>query len=429
MNTNTLVVPLVLSCSLLGQPEQAPKPKPLVISDPVDHIDVLAREPMVIEHPDGTLFVSGYGQPGTPEPKLWKSSDRGATWSRVKVGTEADGAIGNSDVDLAVGPDGTLYFVTMGFDRKVGEGTHISIGVSKDVGKTWSWKMLSKSRFDDRPWVKAATDGTAHVIWNDGRGVCHAVSKDGGVTWTERAKIHSQGGSSHLAVGPHGEVAVRVTPRSASGNKFDKGVDLVAVSSDAGTTWQKYAAPGDREWSPINDADTLPRWVEPLAWDVRGALYSVWTNRTGLWLARSMDRGGTWKNWRVAESRDVLYYPYLVARGPGELAATWFSGRSEVLQAHVARVDVSGGDAPPRIIESPPFRPDSWRAGVRPQDPPIRDTAGEYLAVTFLRTGGLAVVSPIQNKREQRFGFSFRRIKVPDARPLPEERPSKAGKR
>jgi hypothetical protein len=187
----------------------------LAVADPVDHLDVLAREPMVVQHPDGTLFVSGYGESA---PTLWKSRDNGATWTRVNVGTEASGAIGNSDVDLAVARDGTLYFVTMVFDRKAEEGTSVSIGVSKDVGATWSWTLLSKTRFDDRPWVEVAADGTVHVIWNDGSGVCHAVSQDGGNTWTERPRIHAQGGSSHLAVGPNREVAVRVTPLSASGN-------------------------------------------------------------------------------------------------------------------------------------------------------------------------------------------------------------------
>src|SRR6185503_13519612 len=85
----------------------------LVISKPIDHVDLKAREPMIIEHPDGTLFVSGYGE---STPMLWKSSDRGASWTQVNVGTESDGAVGNSDVDLAVARDGTLYFVTMFFD-------------------------------------------------------------------------------------------------------------------------------------------------------------------------------------------------------------------------------------------------------------------------------------------------------------------------
>ena len=65
--------------------------------------------------------------------------------------------------------DGTLYFASMTFDRTVDEGRGIAIGASADAGATWTWTALSKTRFDDRPWVEVAPDGTAHVIWNDGQ--------------------------------------------------------------------------------------------------------------------------------------------------------------------------------------------------------------------------------------------------------------------
>jgi hypothetical protein len=387
----------------------------LTLATPINHLDVVAREPMIVEHPDGSLFVGGFGasrmsENRTDELTLWKSRDGGVKWARVNVGTEAPKAyetVGNSDMDLAIAPDGTLYFVTLFFDLDKWEGRQISIGVSKDVGATWKWTTLSKTRFDDRPWVEVAPDGTAHVIWNDGAGVCYAVSQDGGLTWTERDRIHPQGGSSHLAVGPNGELAARITPASASGNKYDEGVDLIAVSTDGKATWRKQAAPGTREWvRQPNYTDSVPRWVEPLAWDERGALYSLWTSLKEIWLARSADQGVTWTTWRLAESSEVAYYPYLMARGAGELAATWFSGRPEALQAHAARIDVGEGDTPPRMAESEPFEPDSWEEGPRPGDPPVRSTAGEYLAVCFLRKGGLDVVSPIQNMREKRYGFS-----------------------
>jgi hypothetical protein len=343
------------------------------------------------------------------EATLLRSRDGGTTWAHVNVGTVADGVAGNSDVDLAVARDGTLYFVTLVFDEKAMEGKQISVGVSKDVGANWKWTMLSRTRFDDRPWVKVAPDGTAHVIWNDGAGVCHAVSQDGGRTWTERDRIHPKGGSSHLAVGPNGEVAVRVTPTSAAGSKYDEGVDLIAISTDGGMTWQKQEAPGYREWNP--DYFPVPRWVEPLAWDARGVLYSLWTNLKGVWLARSNDQGATWTTWRLAESPEVAYYPYLVARGAGELAATWFSGWTGTWEAHVARIDVDEGGAPPRVVESPPFKPDSWRQNPTwPEDPPTPDPAGEYLAAAFLQSGGLVVVSPIQDKRENRYGFSLWKV-------------------
>src|SRR5918993_1464052 len=71
----------------------------LRLSSPVDHLGKMARETMIVEHPSGALFVAGYGD---SMPTLWRSSDRGKTWQEVNVGGKADGAGGNSDVDLSV---------------------------------------------------------------------------------------------------------------------------------------------------------------------------------------------------------------------------------------------------------------------------------------------------------------------------------------
>lgn len=376
----------------------------LVATEGVDHLDRLAREPMVVELSDGSLFVSGYDNDAEKSPGLWRSRDHGITWERVNVGSKAAGAIGDSDVDLAVGRDDTLYFVAMSYDVKVDEGTRITIGVSKNAGARWSWKVLSENRFDDRPWVGVAPDRTVHVIWNDGSGVRYVVSQDDGGSWNLRPRIHEQGGSSHLAIGPHGEIAVRVTPSSASGNKFTPGVDLIAVSLDGGKTWQKHPAPGERDWSPDFKKGT-PRWVEPIAWDASGALYYLWGTTKGLWLAQSLDQGETWKNWHIVERDEITYFPYLIARGRGELAASWSSGDGDTLQAHVATIHVGDGKAPPQVIESQPFQTDTWRD--HPTEPVHRTTGGEYIPIIFLRAGGLGVVTTIQNDREKRLGFRW----------------------
>jgi len=381
----------------------------------VEFLDDAVREPMIVEHPNGTLFVTGYGQSGdgTPQtvPRLWQSLDHGATWQRVNVGTEADGASANSDVDLALAPDGTLYLISMWFDLKTDEGTHIVVGASTDVGKTWRWTMVSKMRFDDRPWVAVAPDGTAHVIWNNGS-VYHRMSRDRGQTWTTAEQIHPQGGSSHLAVGPKGEVAVRILPVSASGNKFNDGVDLLAISTDGGKTWQKRSVPGVRDWAFRAPGET-PRWVEPLAWDENDSLYLLWTQVGGVWLGRSQDDGATWTKWRIAASEgDTLpYFPYLTAHGRGELAGAWHLGVGSNLRWQVCRIQIDSG-AEPHTTCSNPLELDTWTKG----DPeheiaPERSTGGEYLPVLFLRNGELAVATPIQNSAAKRFGFTFWKFK------------------
>jgi hypothetical protein len=110
----------------------------LVALPTTDHLGGLAREPMIVEAPGGTLFVTGYGE---EKPTLWRSTDGGGTWHAVDVGTEANGAVGNSDVDLALGPDGTLYFVVMSYDRKASEGTGIAIASSRESSRDQSRRL------------------------------------------------------------------------------------------------------------------------------------------------------------------------------------------------------------------------------------------------------------------------------------------------
>ena len=76
------------SFETLAQPSVV---RTLVVATPFEHLGLRTREPMLVEHPDGTLFVSGYGE---PQPTLWKSRDGGVSWAQVNVGTEADGAVG-----------------------------------------------------------------------------------------------------------------------------------------------------------------------------------------------------------------------------------------------------------------------------------------------------------------------------------------------
>ena len=371
-------------------------------SPQIQRTDVLlgqaVREPMLVEHPGGALFVAGYSRDeseATDPPNLYRSDDGGANWSQVDVGSVEAGALGNSDVDLVVGPGGRIYFLTMGFDRSVGEGTHVALGISDDVGRSWEWHTISRTRFDDRPWL-ALTDRSVHVVWNDGAGVRHSV-RSGDGTWVEGDRISGSGGSSHLAAGPGGELAVRISPGSASGQVLDPEADWIAISVDDGAAWELVEAPGERQW------DAVPRWVEPIAWGPDGTLYSAWSAGTEVWFASSDDLGQTWTERMLTRTDQPSYFPLLSVAGDGTVAASWFTGLDEV-EAHIAVFDPN---APNESVQRwGPLTLDAW-AGTGTDR--RKDAAGEYFPVLFLSDGDLAAVLPIQGA-EQGDGFSWIRI-------------------
>lgn len=374
------------------------------VPDAVQRTDVYlgqaVREPMLVEHPSGVLFVAGYSRDeaeASDPPNLYRSGDGGATWSQVDVGSVADGALGNSDVDLVVGPEGTIYFLTMGFDRTVGEGTHVALGMSRDVGLSWEWHSVSETRFDDRPWL-ALTDGLVHVVWNDGAGVRHAVREEDG-SWSERERISTAGGSSHLAAGPEGELAVRITPGSASGGRLDPEADWIAISTDGGGSWETVDAPGLRTW------DEVPRWVEPIAWGSDGTLYSLWSGGSELWLASSTDLGVSWNERLLMRTDAPSYYPLLSVSPSGLVAASWFTGLGDDLEGQIAVVAPDTADG--TVEHWTGLAVDAW-VGSRSER--RREPAGEYFPVKFLADGDLGAVLPIQDS-EYGDGLSWVRIK------------------
>ena len=65
---------------------------------------------------------------------MWNSAkDQRNRRDLRNVGTAAEGAVGNSDVSLAVAPDGALYFVTMGPHTRDGPAAKntIAVGVTR----------------------------------------------------------------------------------------------------------------------------------------------------------------------------------------------------------------------------------------------------------------------------------------------------------
>ena len=389
-------------------PQQALEGK-LVVEEKVDHLGSLAREPMLAEHPNGDLYVTGYMN-ATESPQLWKSTDSGKTWTSVDVGTKDQGADGNSDVDLVIDEEGNIYFLTMryttfpedttGFDWSSIKGEHIAVGISRDEGSNWEWTYLSQNDYDDRTWIEIASDGSAHVIWNDGKGVHYASSNDRGKSWSERRTIYPKGGSSHIAAGPNGKLAVRVGPLSASGFVFYEGLDLILLSMDYGATWNEVQLPGERVWSSEFGQGT-PRWVEPISWDEKGSLHYLWSEGRQLNLSVSDNNGKDWKTFPVTSSEKLIYCPYLTVAND-KISCTWLSGKGNEITHHAGIIIIQGEQVYLSELEPQTLTDIKLRRGGEDLG-----HGGEYFPIKSLSSGGYGMVTSIQNEYDDRFGFTW----------------------
>ena len=130
----------------------------------------------------------------------------------------------------------------------------------------------------------------------------------------------------------------------------------------------------------------------------------------GIWLARSADRGATWKTYKIADPDALSYYSDLAVWSPGELAATWFSGAGDSLHWHACVIRFVPEAGQPTVLMSAPIQTDSWTKSDEPDHVLVRSSAGEYLQPLFLKDGTLAIVSPVQDPKANRRGFTFWRF-------------------
>lgn len=378
------------------------------LSEPVAVLGTRTVEPGIAVAPDGRVYVVGYSFTAAGGPVAWRSGDDGVTWERVDVGAPADGAHGNSDVDVAVAPDGTVYIAAMTW---MTVGLAISVGASEDAGESWTWKAVTVDPWADRPFLAVGADNVAHVVWSNARGLHHASSSDRGQSWTEGALAHPTGGTGRIAIAPDGTLAVRVMQLSGPtiapaalpppvfgvayfvGN--DPAADGVSISTDGGASWTFRDIPGNR--TPFDRAyqggDGTFRWAESVTFDADGVLHAGWTEEDRLHLARSRDLGKTWEHRAVAADPEALaYFPTLLA-GPGRLGATWYTYAEEKTRANVALV--------------------RWPAGAQPSlDRAAYDVeaeGGEYFPLAFLADGRLVTANFLPGSTADAAGFEWRR--------------------
>ncbi len=199
---------------------------------------------------NGTLWACGaQWYDGT----IYKSTNLGATWSQVVVGSPPMGAP-NYDLAMLGIANGVLFLVVSGPEGGI-DPDFSHLAASLDGGTTWTWTLST----GDAGWQTA---GRAPVAWDSVHGMyvtvsnSHSFTSPDGIVWTQGPALPAQcvGGCFH-----NGTVLMALADRSGTGNQNFSYWE----SSDGGTTWTQNSAmlPNYSDLQGFTSGDS--QWADP----------------------------------------------------------------------------------------------------------------------------------------------------------------------
>lgn len=274
-----LVLALLAGCSTPATPTPATGPVA-----PAGLVDLGAGgpEPVVKVSPEGVVYVAAQ-DPDGGGPRVWVSHDGGATFTLKRPTTQ-----GGGEVDLAVGPQGSVYVTQLGTTGNV-------VSVSHDGGETWTTSALgAQSNYFDREWLGVDAKGGVFVV------------------------ARPQGGS---------------TASSAS------------RSDDRGVTFLPVGNPWDAAHEPGLTNGNLVAWGDALA------MPYVCRDNDAVCVTVSRDRGVTWTQSLVATRSATVNHVYpSLAASHGKLLVLWSDASDGRLGVYASvSGDGSAWSAPRRL--------------------------------------------------------------------------------
>jgi hypothetical protein len=293
-------------------------------------------DPIIFTDTAGTFYYSHLANPAVgnwiDRIVFQKSFDGGATWSAGTY-TGLNGTKAQDKEAIAVNPmTNELYVTWTQFDEygtsSPADSSVILFSKSADAGATWSIPVrISKDAgdcIDSDSTVEGAIPtvgpaGEIYVVWAGPNGLVFNKSTDNGATWLPHETLiaTTPGGWDYnisglqrcnglpqaicdLSPGPnYGTIYVNWTDQRNGTTDTDV---WLTKSTDGGTSWS----------SPVRVNDDAPGRQQFLTWmdidETNGNLYFVFYDRrnytppsqkTDVYLARSMDGGNTFQNFKI----------------------------------------------------------------------------------------------------------------------------------
>jgi photosystem II stability/assembly factor-like uncharacterized protein len=236
---------------------------------------------------------------------LWKSSNRGTTWTPIFEGqsTATFGVIAMAPSDPNI-----LWAGTGEQNNRQSSSWGDGVYRSTDGGTTWSHVGLEDSRAIGRIVVDPKDPGVAYVaalgnLWapSEMRGVFKTI--DAGRTWAQTLRIDTYTGAVDLVMDPHDSRVLYAAAyaRLRQPCCFNGGAPTGGIykSTDAGTTWQRLTnglPPGDNGRVGLAIAQRTP-----------GLIYAIVENATAPGIYRSTDGGENWTRMNRLDDRPSYY--------------------------------------------------------------------------------------------------------------------------
>lgn len=317
----------------------------------IENTGSFVGDPSVAIDSGGTMYAVCQQYGGwSGNVKMITSTDRGATWSEVKMIQSAP----DKPWAAAGFDEGTLFLSWLGNNAGVKRST--------DRGETWG-PTESLSSVGQGTALMASQSGLVHVPWNtQNNGLRYVRSKDNGETWERPRDLLDDMGSFCFrcnprqhpitagACDPTGKyVAIGWSSRMDEGEGDD---DIwVLYSKDGGDTWSEPIR--------VNDNETRSRQFETwLAVDEYGRVHVAWTDfRNGgqneTWYARSADpTKGFEPNIQVTDGRGSGDTDFLgdykgLAVQNGDVLVVWQDTRNDEGDIYFARAVGAAGPPSP----------------------------------------------------------------------------------
>ncbi|MEN6341317.1 MAG: PKD domain-containing protein, partial [Methanospirillum sp.] len=314
---------------------------------------------------DGSILLLGgtANEGGTHDNDVWRSADRGATWTQVTANATWSARFGQSAVLL---PDGSI--VVMG---GCVTGPVNDVGRSTDGGATWT-QMTDHAGWSARYFYSGAAlpDGSIVVMGGYNGGMLGDVwrSTDNGATWTQQTASPGWSSRNNIATValPNGDLLL--LGGYASGSRLND----VWRSSDRGVTWTRLTTSA---WSTGRSS--------PAA--------AVLPDGSVMVLGGYSGSGPVNDVWRLATAGSSAQNPSYTYTVPGTYSVTLIASNADGSDTETRTGYITVGYAPPVANFSA-----SVTSGVAPLYVRFTDASTDY-PTNWSWEFGDGATSPLQN--------------------------------